>query len=128
MENVQLTEMSADQVFNPEQSETIEVTLEEFDTNFKIAEKFARLLDNQDFIDIISNGYIDAESERLGGLLTTSNRKVIEKTENIVEQIIAKRHLRTYLEYKLSEAQQYLVPGQRDELVRQMNEMDADNV
>jgi len=86
-----------------------------------------RLLDNQDFIDIISEGYIDADAERIGGLLTTTNRQVTERQDILFEKLKAKRYLRAYIEYNYNDLSQYLVPGQREELVNQLEAMEAEN-
>ena len=125
MNDVQLDTVPTDEIF-PEQSTLIETTLEEFDMNVEKAKKLFRLLDNQDFIDIITEGYIEKDAERLGGLLTTSNKKVEEKTEQIVEMLIAKRYLRKWIKYKTAELGNYLVEGQREALVKELEEMEAE--
>jgi len=125
MNDVQLDVVPTDEIF-PEQSTIIETTLEEFDMNVEKAEKLFRLLNNQDFIDVITEGYIEKDAERLGGLLTTSNRKVEEKTDDIVKMILAKRYLRKWIKNQTSELGNYLVPGQREALVKELEEMEAE--
>jgi len=127
MKDVQLESKSVDEIFEPEQSNVIETSLEEFDNNVERATKFMRLLDNQDFIDIISEGYIDADAERIGGLLTTTNRQVTERQDILFEKLKAKRYLRAYIEYNYNDLSQYLVPGQREELVNQLEAMESEN-
>jgi hypothetical protein len=127
MENVQLDAMTADQIFDTEQAQIIETTLQEFDNNVAYAKKLIRLLDNQDFIDIISDDYIEHDAERLGGLLTTSNIKVAEKQDLIFEQIKAKRHLRKWIEHKYGTLTPYLEEGARDALVKELDDIAEEN-
>lgn len=120
MENVQMQEQSASQVFTDEQP-MLELELEQFDSMVLKKQAFDRLMLNPDFKLIILDDYLEEDFMRNAGLLKVMNNKgVVAAKDRIVEKIYAKGHLETWMKEIETTLKGIDNPEQRIEFVRQL--------
>ena len=118
--NVQMQEKSASQVFTDEQP-TLEVTLAEFDAMVLKKQRFDRLMENEDFVALIKEDYLEEDFNRNVGLLKVyKNKNVVAARPKIIERIFAKTHLEEWLEQIRVTLDGIDNPEQRIELVNQL--------
>ena len=104
---------------NPEamMSTEVEITLKEklaevdaaiaaYHEQIKVGEAIKRLEANEDYITVVSHGYLEAEAERLMGLIVGDDPLRRESMENIIEAGLAIRNYKQYLRYKKLDAVQ----------------------
>ncbi len=106
---------------------SMEVTLKEFDTMVEKLKAYKRLISNPDFILIINDDYLGEDLERNTGLLTVMrNKSIVEARPRILERIYAKGHLIQWLK-EIGEGLDGIDnPEQRVELVKQLEEIEAE--
>ncbi len=121
-----LKEVDADQVFAPEQPTELEVTMEQFDKMVEQKKALDRLLVNPDFQSIIVEGYLEADHDRLAGLLKNPsvNGKIVADRAIIVDKIVAKGLLENWLETLKNTTEGIDNPEQRIELLKQLEAVD----
>lgn len=123
-----MEEVSSTQIFGNEQPNNIvEVSLKEFDDMVLKKHALDRLISNPDFQAIINDDYLDKDAVRLNGFLMSRNIQAIKDRDIILEKIVAKGILKHWLSELGASLEGIDNPEQREELVRQLREMEAAN-
>lgn len=123
-----MEEVSSTQIFGNEQpNNMVEVTLKEFDDMVLKKQALDRLISNPDFQTIIKDDYLDKDAVRLNGFLMSRNIQAIKDRDIILEKIVAKGILKHWLSELGAALDGIDNPEQREELVRQLREMEATN-
>lgn len=95
----------------------VEVTLQEklaeideanaiFEKQIKVGEAIKRLESNEDYNLVITEGYLEAEAQRLTGLMVGDDPLRRESMENIIEACLSIRNFKQHIRYKKLDAVQ----------------------
>ncbi len=76
--------------------EQIDNRIAELNANIALAETVERLEKNEEFIEVIINGYLEKEAERLFGVLVEPSSLKRDVLENIQDKLSAIRNLKQY--------------------------------
>lgn len=120
-----MQEVDSTQIFQDEKPQVIEVTLEEFDELVLDKKALDEMLESYSFNRIFSK-YTHDEFERLSGLLKSSNPKVIQDRDIIVEKIASIGHLEKFISVLVTNLQGIDNPEQRLHLLAEIEKYRED--
>jgi hypothetical protein len=84
----------------------IDASIDAYHEQIRVGEAIKRLEANEDYITVVSHGYLEAEAERLMSLIVGDDPLRRESMENIIEAGLAIRNYKQYLRYKKLDAVQ----------------------
>ncbi len=117
-----LQEVDSTQILGNEEPEMIEVTLNEFDELVLDKKALDRLIENPDFNRIIVDKYLALESDRLSGLIKSTNTAAIRERPIVVEKLAGIGYFEAFLKQLGIGLIGIDNPEQRIELLRQIEE------
>ncbi len=123
-----LQEVDSTQILGNEQPQMIEVTLQEFDELVLDKQAMDRLVKDPDFNRIIVGKYFVLESDRLSGLIKSTNTAAIRERPVIVEKLAGIGYLEAFLKQLRTSLTGIDNPEQRLELLRQIDEFNKEGV
>ena len=82
----------------------VDARIEDLQSQVEIGAAIERLHENADFQTVILDGYLDAEADRLFGILTNPTFFKRDQMENTMDRLNSVRHIREYFMVKLQEA------------------------
>ncbi|RLA66158.1 MAG: hypothetical protein DRQ78_04600 [Epsilonproteobacteria bacterium] len=116
------------QILADEQPQMIEVTLSEFDELVLDKKALDRLIENPDFNRIIIGKYFALESDRLVGLIKSTNTAAIRDRATIVEKLAGIGYMEAFLRQLGTSLTGIDNPEQRLELLRQIDEFNKQEI
>lgn len=84
----------------------IDAGIEAYQEMIKIGEAIKRLEANEDYIAVVTAGYLEAEATRITGLIVGDDPLRRESMENIIEAGLSIRNFKQYIRYKKLDAVQ----------------------
>jgi hypothetical protein len=108
--------------------EEIEVSMEQARAAIQRKERLLRLMENQDFKDIILEGYFEKEPARLVSLLRDSSFQSAEDQQSIIDDMKGISSLRQYLRtvHQLGQQMEVTLKAQQQTVESLQNEEDEE--
>ncbi|MCI4437445.1 MAG: hypothetical protein JHC33_11620 [Ignisphaera sp.] len=84
----------------------VDATIEGYKAQLEIGEAIKRLEANPDYVTLVTEGYLQAEADRITGLIVGIDPLRREQMENIIEAGLSIRNFKQYFRYKKLDAAQ----------------------